>query len=210
LIPKFHLRRRPECVHIAIIPALPNQTTDMPIVYIVRHGRAAASFTDDLDPGLDERGRKQAESACRILQTHAPLELRSSPLKRAMETARPLGVALNREVTLEARFAEIPSPGMSLTERGPWLRGVMQGRWGEQSADLQQWRQELINCLLQIRADTAIFSHFVAINAAVGAADEDDRVVLFRPDNGSITSIETGDGRLVVLSRGEEGETRIN
>jgi broad specificity phosphatase PhoE len=210
LIPKFHLRRRPECVHIAIISALPNQTTDMPIVYIVRHGRAAASFTDDLDPGLDELGQKQAEAACKILRTHTPLELRSSPLKRALETARPLGVALNREVTLEARFAEIPSPGMSLSERGPWLRGVMQGRWSEQSADLQRWRQDLIDCLLEIRADTAIFSHFVAINAAVGAAEGEDRVVLFRPNNGSITSIEIDDGRLAVLSRGDEAETRIN
>lgn len=182
----------------------------MPIVYIVRHGRAAASFIDDLDPGLDELGRKQAESACKVLEGHTPLELRSSPLKRARETAVPLQAALSQEIAVEERFAEIPSPGLSLAERGPWLRGVMQGRWREQSADLQRWRQDLIDCLREIRADTAIFSHFVAINAAVGAAEGDDRVVLFRPDNGSITAIETGSGRLAVLSRGTEAETRIN
>ena len=182
----------------------------MAIVYIVRHGRAAASFTDDLDPGLDELGRTQAQQACETLAAFAPLDLRSSPLARARETGAPLGEMLGQEISIETRLAEIPSPGMSLQERGPWLRGVMQGHWGEQSAALQQWREALVNCLLEIQTDTAIFSHFVAINAAVGAAEGDDRVILFRPDNGSITRIETAGGRLTLLERGAEADTHVN
>ncbi len=62
----------------------------MPKVYMVRHGRAAANFTSDRDPGLDDLGREQAIQAASVLAAHAPLALLSSPLKRAQETAAPL------------------------------------------------------------------------------------------------------------------------
>lgn len=179
-------------------------------IYLVRHGKAAASFTDDVDPGLDEQGKAQAQAACDVLSGCAPLEIRSSPLRRALETAAPLRDRLAQPVAIEARVAEIPSPGLSLEERGPWLRGVMQGRWRDQSDELKAWRQALIDCLLEIREDTAIFSHFVAINVAVGAARGDDRAVLFRPDNGSITRFAVDDGKLELLTLGSEADTRVN
>jgi broad specificity phosphatase PhoE len=179
-------------------------------IYIVRHGRAAASFTDDHDPGLDQLGQDQAIAAAETLATLAPLALRSSPLKRALETAAPLGAILGQSPVIEDRFAEIPSPGLSLAERGPWLRQIMQGRWREQSDALQAWRANLVECLLNVEENTAIFSHFVAINAAAGAAVDDDRVLLFRPDNGSITIIETDGGTLTLIERGAEAATRVN
>ena len=37
--------------------------------------------------------------------------------------------------------------------------------------------------------DVTVFCHFIAINVAVGAALGDDRLIVFRPDNGSITKI---------------------
>ena len=49
-----------------------------------------------------------------------------------------------------------------------------------------------------------------AINVAVGAATSDDRLVCFRPDNGSITRITNGDGRLRLIELGRESETQIN
>jgi len=179
-------------------------------VHIIRHGRAAASFTDDMDPGLDELGHEQALKACERLKAFMPLALRTSPLKRAVETSRPLANLLGQEPVIEERFAEIPSPGRSLAERGPWLRSVMQGRWSEQTEDLRQWYAAIGQCLLSITEDTAIFSHFVAINAAVGHALGDDRVTLFRPDNGSITTIETDGTMLTLLSRGDEAVTHVN
>ncbi len=65
----------------------------------------------------------------------------------------------------------------------------MQGRWRTLPGDLQQWRHALIDRLLDIEEDSVVFCHFVAINVAVGAATADDRLVCFRPDNGSITRI---------------------
>lgn len=182
----------------------------MSIIYIVRHGRAAGSFTDDLDPGLDQLGREQAVAAARLLSSYLPLEIRSSPLKRAQETALPLMEQTRGQVMIEDRFAEIPSPGLGLRDRGRWLRDVMQGRWHEQSEALQRWHADLVDCMRGITRDTVIFSHFVAINAAVGAAEDDDRVLLFRPDNGSVTRIEVASGKLKLIARGQEGDTQVN
>ena len=179
-------------------------------IYLVRHGRAAASFTDDLDPGLDDLGRDQARVAAQNLKNQVPLVLRSSPLARAFETAQPLAEMLNQDVSIEPRVAEIPSPGLSLTERGPWLRGIMQDEWSNLSPELQQWRADIVSCLLEAEQDTVFFSHYVAINAAVGAAAGDDRVLVFRPDNGSICCLSNEGNILPLLSRGDEAETKVN
>ncbi len=182
----------------------------MTTIYMIRHGRAAASFTDDTDPGLDETGRKQAISTCEWLADKAPLQILSSPLKRAMETAMPLVRQLETDMQIEERVSEIPSPGLSLQERGPWLRAIMQGNWSDQSADLQQWRADMVDCLLNLEQDTAIFSHFVAINALVAAARDSDNILQFRPDNGSVTIFRTTGGILELVSSGEEAATRVN
>ena len=47
----------------------------MPKVYMVRHGRATANFTSDLDPGLDDLGRDKAVQAASLLAVQAPLAL---------------------------------------------------------------------------------------------------------------------------------------
>ena len=182
----------------------------MALIYLIRHGKAAASFTDDIDPGLNTLGAQQAIDACAKLAQHLPLTLKTSPLKRAQETAQPLVDSTGQTIEIERRVAEIPSPGLSLEARGPWLRQVMSGHWGEQDEALQTWQRDLASCLLAIPTDTAIFSHYVAINAAVGAATDDDRVLIFRPDNGSITILETDGVSLRLVQRGAEAETQVN
>jgi broad specificity phosphatase PhoE len=178
-------------------------------IYLVRHGRAAASWSEDADPGLDALGIAQARQAAIWLQDHIPLEVISSPLKRALETASPLCEWLHYSPKLEPRVAEIPSPGLDLHDRGPWLRQIMQGGWSEVSADLTQWRRELIESLCELNTDTAVFSHFIAINVAVGSATGDDRVVSFRPDNCSISILETDGTSLKLISRGSEASTHV-
>ena len=141
-------------------------------ILLVRHGQAAASFTDDADPGLDKLGIDQARAVADQLRSNLPLLLISSPLKRARETAAPLLQmqvdALSSEsiridtshvetlpletlhietLHIETRMSEIPSPGLSLSDRGAWLGQVMQGQWSEQSGSLSEWRTDLISCL---------------------------------------------------------------
>ena len=55
-----------------------------------------------------------------------------------------------------------------------------------------------------------IFSHFIAINVAAGAALGDDRLVAFRPDNCSVTVFETKGSSLSLVEKGREAETKVN
>jgi len=187
-------------------------------IYLVRHGKASASFTDDLDPGLDELGHEQAQDACTALiahsalhsPLHSPLQILSSPLLRAQETAAPLVAKLQSSVKIENRVAEIPSPNLSLQERGAWLGAVMEGQWPEQTESLQAWRNDIATCLVSLTSDTVIFTHFVAINAAVSVAEKSTQVLVFRPDNCSITIIETDGNTLQLIEKGKEAVTKVN
>jgi broad specificity phosphatase PhoE len=86
----------------------------------------------------------------------------------------------------------------------------MQGEWKNQTDALQKWQADMVKCLLDLEQDTAIFTHFVAINAIVTAAEDAAGVLAFRPDNGSITILESDGARLKIVSRGSEANTRVN
>lgn len=183
----------------------------MPRLYLVRHGRAAAGFADAADPGLDELGQSQAEKVGARLAPLGPLTILSSPLKRARETAAPLAARWHKTPIIELAVAEIPSPShMSLSERAVWLRGFMAGSWRDASRELAEWREEAIETLIRRKEDTVIFSHFIAINVGAGAALSDDRVVVFRPDNCSVTIFDLENGQLKLVERGHEAETKVN
>jgi broad specificity phosphatase PhoE len=68
----------------------------------------------------------------------------------------------------------------------------------------------LVNALLAQSEDCIIFSHFVAINAAVGAATNDDRMRIFAPDNCSVTTLDNADGQLAAIDLGITADTHIN
>lgn len=182
----------------------------MALLYLIRHGQAQAGFDQASDPGLTSQGRQQAERVAIDLVPKAPLRLLSSPLARARETAEPLSQLWNVPVTVEPRVAEIPSPTDDLSERGQWLATVMGQRWSQLSVQLQQWRDDLVSCLLEQEEDAAFFSHFIAINAAAGTAIRDDRVVHCRPDNCSVTIIDNARDQLTLVKAGGEAATQIN
>ena len=158
-------------------------------------------------------GRQQAEAVGAMLDarhgTQRPI-LFSSPLARAVETAQPLAARWQCEVAIEDRVAEIPSPTDDLAERAQWLQRAMQGSWSELAQASQNWRRALVDALLAQPSDCIIFSHFVAINAAVGAATQDDRMRIFAPDNCSVTTLDNSNGQLSVEALGVTAETHIN
>ena len=86
----------------------------------------------------------------------------------------------------------------------------MQGKWEDQSVELNKWQQDMVDCLLNIKEDTAIFTHFVAINAIVSAAENAANVLVFRPDNGSITTLGSDGTSLMLVNRGDEAQTKVN
>ncbi len=181
----------------------------MPRIYLVRHGKAAAGWDGHPDPGLDPLGETQSRLAADLLAPIGPLAILSSPLARARETAAFLAELWDREPVIETRMAEIPSPSDDLAARTAWLRGAMAGTWSDLAPNYQRWRDEVIDCLTSLTEDSVIFSHFIAINAAVGQAQGDDRLVCFRPDNASITRLVTEAGKLNIEELGAEAETEV-
>lgn len=195
----------------------------MPRIYMIRHGKAAAGWDADADPGLDDLGRKQAEAAADDIEKRvgAPLPVLSSPLRRCRETAEPLSGRWGLQPVIEPRVAEVPSPVEDLRARAEWLRSIMAGTWADAVAagdgkhtaydsKLLAWRQSVVDALLELENDTVIFSHFIAINVALGHAVEDPRVICFKPDNGSVTVFETKGGTLSLLEQGREADTKVN
>lgn len=181
----------------------------MATIYLVRHGKAAGGFGEAADPGLDGLGREQAAAMAAGLAPKGPLHLITSPLQRARETSAPLAAAWDTTPLVEPRVAEIPSPTDDLAARVEWLRGIMDRRWPDLDGTLDGWRQGILDVLGSFDRDAVVVTHFMVINAAVGAATDDDRLVLFRPDNGSETVIENDGGRLRLVALGREAQTQV-
>ncbi len=184
-------------------------------LYLIRHGQASAGWGQDMDPGLSELGWEQASEAAAILEALGPLPVVSSPMRRTRETARPFSTRWGRAPRIEPRISEIPSPSEDLEARREWLAGVMAGTWGDPAArragghDLTAWRRGVIEAVSELREDTVLTSHFIAINVITGHLLGDDRVVSFRPDNCSITIVENDGGTLRLVELGREAVTEV-
>ena len=179
-------------------------------IYLVRHGRAESGWDVDYDPDLDDLGRSQASAAANRLAPLGPLEVISSPLRRARQTAIPLAELWGCSMKIEKHFGEIPSPRKDLKDRGTWLGGIMGEKWSDLGRDLQVWRMGVIKGLRALDTEAVVFSHFIAINVVVGVATGDDRVVGFLPDNGSVTTVDVDGDRLNIVECGSEIYTRVD
>jgi broad specificity phosphatase PhoE len=182
----------------------------MTTIYLVRHGKAAAAFDEDMDPPLDKVGTKQALDMADILGPKGPLPLIASPMRRCRETAAALEHVWGAPARIDERVTEVPTPAMSLSERRVWINEFMQGTWADEAAKAHQgWRAEVLSMLDDITEDTVISSHFVAINTLVGALNGDDNIISFRPDNCSITRLEKGPDGWRVAQLGREVVTEV-
>jgi len=177
-------------------------------IYLVRHGEASAHWTDADDPGLSALGGEQARAAAERLAPLGPLAIASSPLKRARETAAPLETVWQATAHIVDAVAEIPSRGVSRAERNAWLTRLMQGTWSSADAELRAWRNAALDFLVRCGTDIVVFSHYVVINAAVGAALERDDFAPFRPANASVTILDNAGGRLHLIEQGAMGHHR--
>jgi broad specificity phosphatase PhoE len=183
-------------------------------LYLVRHGRPAAGWGEDLDPGLDENGLEQARSTARdIARRSAPMPVYTSPLRRCRETAAPLATLWNQSAIIMQAVAEIPAPPLDLSARRDWLTVATEGTWQDLndtapagSIDYLAWRRDLVTSLTALPHDCVIFTHFIAINVAVGAAQGSLDVVCFRPDHASITILDTSGPRPLVSELGRQGQ----
>jgi broad specificity phosphatase PhoE len=183
---------------------------------MIRHGRPASTWGDaDPDPGLDAAGAEQARAAARALldlpESQRPTRVVSSPLRRCRETAQPLADALGVAVEIDSRVGEIPTPAaLTAEERPGWLRRAFEGRWRDIQGDLDYvaWTRAVADGVAS-HPGAAVFSHYVALNAAVSVATADEAVAAFRPDHVSITVFGLTDDGLILVDKGREASTQV-
>lgn len=178
------------------------------MIYLIRHGEAAAGWGDHPDPGLSDLGARQAEAVAEILGGHGIQRVISSPMQRCRETSAPLSAKLGLSPAIAPEVSEIATPA-NTPDRVSWLRAVMAGTWTEAGPDYVGWRANMGAFVSALPAGSAVFSHFVAINALCGLLEGDDRVTVFRPGHCSVTRLDMKDGRLRVAEYGSESATRV-
>ena len=82
--------------------------------------------------------------------------------------------------------------------------------WADIKGDIDYvaWAKAVGEALVEVKAG-AVFSHFVAINAALACATGEAQVAIFRPDHASISVFEVEGGRLTLIERGPEAATQV-
>lgn len=179
-------------------------------IYMIRHGKTAAGWGGHANPELNAMGRAQAQRIAEDFAQGAIMPILVSPKMRARQTAAPLCARWQITPLAEPAITEMPAPTDNLDVREDWLREVLACRWSELERGLQEWRASIIQCLLEQSDDVLMFSHYVAINVAVGAVTDDDRCVVFRPDYCSVTCLSVEQGKLSLISRGNEASTQVH
>jgi broad specificity phosphatase PhoE len=112
---------------------------------------------------------------------------------------------------VDPRVGEIPTPtALSAEERPAWLRQAFGGRWDEIVGDLnyEDWARGVAAAVRE-HAGAAVFSHFVALNAAVSVATGQAEVMAFRPDHCSRTVFEVDGDRLILVEKGREAQSQV-
>lgn len=189
----------------------------MPRIYLVRHAKPAAAWGDDPDPGLDALGATQASAtAQQLAKATAQIPVYTSPLRRCRETSAALCELWKCDAIVLPSVAEIPSPIVDRETRREWLTTALNGTWRELPErsppgpiDYLEWRRSVIGALQALPHDCVVFTHYIAINVAVGAAQQRDEVVCFRPDHASVTVFETGAHGLRLIELGREAQTGV-
>jgi broad specificity phosphatase PhoE len=180
------------------------------VIRLVRHGRAAAGWDLAVDPDLDDLGRAQAATLAAELASLGPLRIVTSPLRRCRATARVYADLVGGHVTVAPEVAEIPSPeGVEMSARTGWLREAMAGTWADLGPRYAAYRDEVVGYVRERDDATVVFSHFVAINAVIGACLADDRLVIRRLDNCSVTTVVADATGLTLVEGGHEADTLI-
>lgn len=178
-------------------------------VTLVRHGRPAGAWGDDPDPGLDAVGHAEAAAVAYVLGPIGPQPVVVSPLRRTLETARPLAEAWGVRPVVEPAVGELPAPLDPRPDARTWLRTLMAGRGADHAAVMTPFRARVLGAIRALREDTVVVSHFLAINAVVGAALGDDRVVCCSPVHCSVTTVTVDGDALSVVAYPTDGPTDV-
>ncbi len=178
------------------------------MIYLIRHGEPAGSWGAHPNPGLTDLGARQAFEAAESLARLGAKSAIVSPLQRCRETAAPFEKLRETHARIDPAVGEIITPP-GIEDRAAWLKSVMAGRWTGLGPMFDDWRARVMRAVDKLPDETAVFSHFIAINVIVGLLSGDDRVVIFRPGHCSITKLARRDGKLAIAELGAEAASVV-
>ena len=166
------------------------------MIYLARHGQTAYNLEGRFqgwgDVPLDQTGREQARQLALAVAEVEPLQLVSSNIARALETAMMVSELIGLEPQIDPRFAE--------TETGDWT--------DRSFADVAAEDPEAFSAFVGLKADWGFpgGESFATQAARVAAGLEDWRA---RSDTGATVIICHGNViRLALRDAGRDGSER--
>ena len=187
---------------------------------LVRHGlpERVEAAEGRADPVLAEEGRRQSDRLAEWL-SHEPIDhLVSSTLRRARETAAPLGARLGLDVELVHGLSEfdadadsyIPIEELRQT-RDPRFFALVEGRWDELGSTVEPGAfADLVHATIEGVIErfpgrrVAVVCHGGVINLYLGRILGVDRHLWFEPGYTSISRVAASrDGHRTIVSANE-------
>ncbi len=187
---------------------------------LIRHAEPVrigpGTATGPADPHLTERGRLQAERLAAWLVDEPVQAVLSSPLRRARDTAAPIGRVLGADVEVVDGLMEydaqadfyIPVEELRETRDHHWT-AMIEGRWDELGGEPpEQFRARIVPCVDAIverfpGGTVAAVCHGGVINVYLAALLGLDRHLWFHPEYTSINRVaaaRTGERSVVTLN----------
>jgi broad specificity phosphatase PhoE len=192
---------------------------------LVRHALPARVERDDgtpADPHLSDLGHRQVDALAAFLagESQPPAAIYASPMRRALETARPLAERLGVDVRLDDDLAEfdrdasayVPIEELRASRHPAWQAMIDGSYWA--SVDLAGFQAKVTAAAERIideRAGetVAVVSHGGAINMYVAALLGLEPRVFFDPSYASISRVRASRaGRRGVVSLNETAHLR--
>jgi probable phosphoglycerate mutase len=191
---------------------------------LIRHGlplRVENEPGTPADPPLSEEGHEQARRVADWLAPEGFDVVYSSPMRRAVETARPLADRLGLNVVVDDELAELDRghhfyvPVEELKATGdPRYQQLLDGTlYGD--VDVETWSQIAALAVQRVLEAhpgerIALFAHGGVINAYLSRLLKLDTMFFFGPGYTSISRVKVGDysDRLMLHSLNEQAHLR--
>lgn len=168
------------------------------------------------DPGLSEVGRRQAEEVAGYLAAEPVSQIRSSPLKRAFETAQPLAARLGLPVLVDDDVAEsdldspvyVPMEELRASGDERWHQLVARRFGGDEPASADPFCALVVQAMERIvKANpdrtVVVFCHAGVINAYLGWVIGTEQRLWFEPKYAGVC-------RVLASRRGHRSIESIN
>ena len=162
----------------------------------------------DVDMSLTERGRAQAHRLAERVAVRKPNAVYSSPLKRAMQTAAPIGDAAGLTVLADERLREVEIANVGPVSLQDLAEiAIAHGGWShlpgtEPSASVRSRMSETLADIVRSHPGerVAVVSHAGTINAYLSAILNLDKDFFFPAGNTSITVVRARDSRRLIVT----------